>query len=382
MSSFLNIYGIAILAAGVWFVLLTISNAVFFRVSRRSERKKSGSMLSVLIPARNEEKRIVPTLRALLDQDYDNFEIVVIDDNSTDKTWKILEAFAETHGNLTIMKGEPLPDGWKGKPFAMSQLAAHAKGEIFVFVDADMVPGKDFLSWVAERMERHGADSMSAYARHRARSFLEYLAFPLIYLVNMTFLPFWLIKKTRTPLFSHAIGQLMIFTREAYEGSGGFARVRNKILEDIQTYAGTTGDSKLVGKLTASTIAVTKGVEITTTFEHEELYGMDSVLRQDVAKHTASIDFKLSYASFNPDPAAAWEMDIIKPSGGYGTVGDSNTVYVPYVIINVLDTTTNYEEIMLKNVYFESLPTNLAENDYIVRELTGKASDIRFKTYT
>ena len=234
MGSFLNIYGIAILMAGVWFVILSISNAVFFRVSRRRERKTSGSMLSILVPARNEEKRIVPTLRSLLDQDYDNFEVVVIDDNSTDKTWDILEAFTASHANLTILKGQALPEGWKGKPFAMSQLAAQAKGDIFVFVDADMVSSNDFLSWVAERMERHGADSMSAYARHRARSFIEYLAFPLIYLVNMTFLPFWLIKRTRTALFSHAIGQLMIFTREAYEGSGGFARVRDKILEDIQ----------------------------------------------------------------------------------------------------------------------------------------------------
>ena len=146
-------------------------------------------------------------------------------------------------------------------------------------------------------------------------------------------------------------------------------------------YAGTTGTDKLVGKLSTETLAVLKGIEVTTTFEHEELYGMDSIIRQDVAKHTAGIEFKVSYAKFNPDPAAGWEMDILKPTGGDGTIEDTNTVFAPYVILNILDTSTAYQEIMLKNVYFEGLPTNLPENDYLVRELNGKASEIRFKTY-
>ena len=147
-------------------------------------------------------------------------------------------------------------------------------------------------------------------------------------------------------------------------------------------YAGTTGASKLVGKLTTTTVAVLKGVEITTAFEHEELYGMDSALRQDVAKHTTGIEFKVSHAKFNPDPAAGWEMDILKPAGGDGSTSDVNTVFSPYVILTVLDTSTTYQEIILKNVYFEGLPTNLPENDYIVRELNGKGSDIRFRSYT
>jgi chlorobactene glucosyltransferase len=190
--------------------------------------------MSVLIPARNEERRIGPTLKAIANQEYSDYEVIVIDDNSTDSTWNIVERFSAGDERFRVLKGADLPEGWKGKPFAMTQLAAAATGEYLVFLDADILPAPDFLSWVADRMTRHGADSLSAYALHRAKSVSEYIFFPLIYMVNMTFLPFWLIKHTKTSLFTHAIGQLMVFTRKAYDGVGGFGVVHDKILEDVQ----------------------------------------------------------------------------------------------------------------------------------------------------
>jgi len=234
MYKFLDYYSLILLLAGIWFALLSVSNAIFFKISRRRARINHGPMISVLIPARNEEARIIPTLDRILNQDYLNYEIIIIDDNSTDGTWDILESYARENDSISILKGNILPEGWKGKPFAMTQLAEKAKGDLFVFLDADITPSPDFLSWVADRISRHKADSMSAYARHRAKTVKEYIFFPLIYMVNMTFLPFWLIKFSKQPLFSHAIGQLMVFRREAYEGVGGFAVVHDKILEDIQ----------------------------------------------------------------------------------------------------------------------------------------------------
>ncbi len=234
MHTFLAWYAFFLVVAGCWFVLIGSSNAVYFRLSRRRKRLLDGPKISVLIPARNEEHRIRPTLDAILKQDYKDYEVLVIDDNSTDGTWNILEEYAAGDNRVRIIKGRPLVEGWKGKPYAMTQLAEKAEGEIFVFLDADIMPATDFLSWTAERMHRHGTDSMSAYARHRANSFKEYIFFPLMYLVNFTFLPFWLIKRLKTPLISHAIGQLMVFRREAYEGLGGFEVVKDKILEDIQ----------------------------------------------------------------------------------------------------------------------------------------------------
>jgi cellulose synthase/poly-beta-1,6-N-acetylglucosamine synthase-like glycosyltransferase len=87
MHSILHLYALFLVIAGSWFTLLSISNAVFFRLSRRRTRKIDGPKISVLIPARNEEKRIRPTLEAILRQDYGTYEVIVIDDNSTDATW-------------------------------------------------------------------------------------------------------------------------------------------------------------------------------------------------------------------------------------------------------------------------------------------------------
>ncbi len=227
-------YALILALTGGWFILLSLSNILFFRLSRRKERWRDGPFMSVLIPARNEENRIRPTLDAILKQEYSSYEVIVVDDNSTDSTWDILKEYEQNYPNLQLIKGAALPEGWNGKPFAMKQLAAKAGGEFLVFLDADIVAAPDFLSWTAERMRRHKVDTMSGYAYHKAHSFLEQLFFPMMYLVGMTFLPFWLIKSTRLPLFSHAIGQLLVFRREAYDGCGGIDVVRDKILEDIQ----------------------------------------------------------------------------------------------------------------------------------------------------
>lgn len=231
---FLTWYSHVLFLAGVWCLLLSLSNAIFFKLSRNRTRVKYGPMISVLIPARNEERRITPTLEGILNQEYSDFEVVVIDDNSSDGTWEIIRTYADRNECMTALRGRELPEGWKGKPYAMTQLADVAKGEILVFLDADIIPAPDFLSWVIDRMFRHKADSMSAFPRHRAKSVREYIFFPLVYFVNLFLLPFWLIGFARQPLFSHAIGQLMIFRRKAYVNSGGVAVVFDKILEDIQ----------------------------------------------------------------------------------------------------------------------------------------------------
>jgi len=234
MLMILDVYCIILLAFVCWLVFISSSNVIYFRISQKKTRLKKGPKISVLIPARNEEKRISPTLDALMKQDYADFEVIVLDDNSTDATLEIIENCAKKHERLEVLKGAKLPDGWKGKPFALVQLAERANGDYLVFLDADVVPKQDFLSWVADRMHCLSADSMSGYIHHRAKSVREYIFFSLMYILNMALLPFWLIRCTRSSLFSHAVGQLFVFTRKAYDEIGGFGIVSNSILEDLQ----------------------------------------------------------------------------------------------------------------------------------------------------
>lgn len=146
-------------------------------------------------------------------------------------------------------------------------------------------------------------------------------------------------------------------------------------------YDGTAGSGKAlyVGELT--TVAVLKGLEVTVNYEIETLYGLDSTVRQDEAKHTTDIEVKVNFAKFDSNPSNDWVMDILNPSGGDGTVSDTFDMYIPTLILVVKDSTAQYQEILLKDTYFESVPMPASENDFITRELTGHASDIKFRSY-
>jgi chlorobactene glucosyltransferase len=106
-----------------------------------------GPLVSVLIPARNEEKNIERCLNSLRNQLYKNYEILVLDDNSTDNTPNILKRIAAADKRVRVFRGAPLPEGWFGKPFAQHQLSREAKGEIFLFTDADTIHSPTSISW-------------------------------------------------------------------------------------------------------------------------------------------------------------------------------------------------------------------------------------------
>ena len=146
-------------------------------------------------------------------------------------------------------------------------------------------------------------------------------------------------------------------------------------------YDGTAGTTKSLYKAELTTISVLKGVEITVNWETETLYGFNSIERQDVAKHSVDNEIKVSYAKFDPEETTAWEMNILKPAGGDGSVSDVNDMYIPYLVVTIEDTGSVVTEMLLSEVYFENLPTPLPENDFVVRELTGHAKNIKFRSY-
>jgi chlorobactene glucosyltransferase len=125
----------------VYFFLLAASNIIWLRLSSRKPRRRSGKRVSVLIPARNEEANLARCLDSLVEQSYENYEIIVLDDQSTDGTWEILSDYAERYpGLVRAVRGRPLPErGWNGKPHAMQQLSELATGEYYLCTDADTV---------------------------------------------------------------------------------------------------------------------------------------------------------------------------------------------------------------------------------------------------
>ncbi len=221
-------------ATGAYMLLFTLGNIIYLHKVSGSQKAENTPAVSILIPARNESERIGPAITALKEQDYPNFEVIVLDDNSEDNTRAIVEAAAAGDKRFRCISGKRLPSKWKGKPFAMQQLTKTAAGEIFIFIDADMRPAKDLISWTVAKMEFFQVDFLSGYARHTTPTKTEYLLFPVMYLATSFLLPLWLFRHSRTYMLSHAIGQYFCVRSSVLEEVNGFEPVKDKINEDIQ----------------------------------------------------------------------------------------------------------------------------------------------------
>jgi chlorobactene glucosyltransferase len=222
-------------ALSCYFLLLAFSNVVWLRLSAGRTRREGRGRVSVLIPCRNEAENIGRCLSSLLRQSYPDYEILVLDDRSTDETWEVIRGYAERYPErVTALAGRPLPaEGWYGKPHAMQQLAEQASGDFFLFTDADTEHGPDSIAGALSTLERRRADCLSGYVRQRIGSFGEMLIVPVTYIMSAFFLPLWLIPGSRMSALSFAIGQLILFRRRAFERIGGYASVAHRISDDI-----------------------------------------------------------------------------------------------------------------------------------------------------
>lgn len=214
-----------------------INNFVFKNVENYSltgQVLKNPPLISILIPARNEAGNISICLKSLLKQDYPNLEIIVLNDNSTDGTSKVVKVIAEKDNRVRLVEGAPLEDGWIGKNFASHQLAKYAKGEYFIFTDADTLHFPKTISSAFGALITTKVDALSIYPRQIMVTFAERMTVPIINIALQCFIPFILIKKSKSPLFCTAIGQFMMFKREAYEKIGGYESIKGNMVDDIQ----------------------------------------------------------------------------------------------------------------------------------------------------
>jgi len=216
-------------------VLLTVSlfNMRYLRHLDSYPAPPAWPRCSVLVPARNEEANIGGCAGGLLDQDYPDFQVIVLDDNSTDRTWQILQELAAKDTRLALMKGKPLPDDWLGKHWACSQLAEAADGELLVFVDADTYHEPGMLRGAASAMIAENTCLISALPRQIVASWSELLSIPAFYLGMLCGVPLELTRLQRNPLLFAILGQFLVFRRDAYDAAGGYAAVRHNVVDDI-----------------------------------------------------------------------------------------------------------------------------------------------------
>jgi len=189
--------------------------------------------LSVLVPARNEEANIESCVRSLLVQQYPNFQVLVLDDHSTDETWSILMKLVAEGSRLRILKGKALPDDWLGKHWACHQLAQATDSELLLFTDADTRHHPLTLQASVGALLAEKADLLTALPQEEVVTWAEQLVVPLIPWSIFSFVPLWLAYRLRLPILSAAIGQFMLFRRKAYEEIGGYEAVRQDVVDDL-----------------------------------------------------------------------------------------------------------------------------------------------------
>lgn len=243
-------YHLLILAALLAALGSIFINLLFFRGLRtaRPPEPHDAPLVSILVPARNEERCIGECIRSLTGQDYPFFEVIVLDDQSTDNTATILRGLgvSQTGSISRLIRGRPVPEGWTGKNWACHQLAQAARGQYLLFVDADTTHEVGMLSALIAHARNTRADLLSAWPRLTTVTLGEQLVIPMILLLGFIHYPHWLtvtvqkwpglvrsVPRKYLRLLGAANGQSLLFTRAAYDRIGGHEAVRNHLVEDV-----------------------------------------------------------------------------------------------------------------------------------------------------
>jgi chlorobactene glucosyltransferase len=188
-------------------------------------------LISVIVPARNEGRNIERCTRALFAQTYPNYEIIVVDDRSNDETLHILSELKDQDTRMHIIHGAELPAGWAGKPHALVQGAAVARGEWLCFMDADTFAETNLL-WTTYRMAlKQRADMFSILTDQELGSVWERTILPLVFLGLSFGFPAQRVNDPNAP-DAIANGQFILVKRSVYDQVGGHAAVKERVDDD------------------------------------------------------------------------------------------------------------------------------------------------------
>ena len=219
---------------GAWIFLIK-SMMDSFRLTpyldKFENKSESTPKVSIILPARNEENFIGNCLDSLIKQDYQNYEIIVIDDSSDDSTWKIISEYAKMNSKIVPVSAKPKPDGWVGKNWACMEGYHKAAGELLLFTDADTNHSKNVISLAVSHLNSFDLDALSAIPKMLTLDFWTSITLPMISTFLHTRFSALNVnnpsKKT-----GYFFGSFFIMKKETYEKVGMHEGVKNEIIED------------------------------------------------------------------------------------------------------------------------------------------------------
>jgi chlorobactene glucosyltransferase len=200
------------------------------------ESPESQPLCSVLIPARNEERNIEACVKSVLAQTYPNLQVIVVDDQSTDRTPIILQNLAQQDSRLIVVPGRPLPKGWKGKNNAIVHGAQSAEGTWLLHLDADVTLEPDAILAAITSAEHFRADFLTVWPRQIVKSFWEAAVQPVVVAMNIGLSTIQRLWSRPFPEALSAWGPFILVKKSVYDELGGHTAVHDQIAEDYLLY--------------------------------------------------------------------------------------------------------------------------------------------------
>jgi chlorobactene glucosyltransferase len=233
-------YQIAIVVVYAIIVLIALSRHLILNRSLKATvflepdpAANPPGLVSIFVPAKDEEKTIERCLRSLLQQEGVAFELFAVDDRSTDRTAELVQRMADQDQRLKLIQIKELPPGWTGKCNALQQAQAHGKGDWLLFVDADTIHHPRCIATALEYATKNNVDLLSLLPALEAASFWEGVVQPFAASCLIVLYPLARVNDPTDKDHAFANGQFILIRRSAYDAIGGHESVRDKFLEDV-----------------------------------------------------------------------------------------------------------------------------------------------------
>ncbi|MEK6834361.1 MAG: glycosyltransferase, partial [Thermoproteota archaeon] len=224
-----------LVGVSITWILLIRSMWISFRDSpyldKFTVKSNQKPKVSIILPARNEEEFIAKCLESLLDQDYENYEIIAIDDHSEDRTGRIISSFAQKNSKIIHVTAEPKPENWMGKNWACFEGFKRSTGELLLFTDADTKHSRKIISLSVSHLLSEDLDALTAIPKMLCLDFWTRITLPMLSTFLHTRFSALRVndpsKKT-----GYFFGSFFIIRREVYESVGTHEGVKGEIVED------------------------------------------------------------------------------------------------------------------------------------------------------
>ena len=226
--------------SAVALVMTVVNLGVYRRTARRAAGGASmgtpdaGPVLTICIPARNEERNVEAVVRGALANADVPLEVLVYDDQSSDRTPAILAALRGEDARVRAVGTEPLPAGWNGKQWGCERMGQAARGQWLLFTDADVRFTPDCFARALAEAARLDAALLSTVPREETGTLLERLVVPMIHWMLFSWLPMPRMRTTNDPATSAGCGQFLLVRRDAWLAAGGHAAFRDSMHDGIK----------------------------------------------------------------------------------------------------------------------------------------------------